>query len=124
MARVPYRRRADAGPEDQAIYDRLETERRRPTPNIFLALAHAPVQLDGLLTYAATLHAAAVPEELGPRLRELAILALAHAKGGEYIAAHHERDALAAGFTTAQRPWSSSDASGLRCSRVCPPCTR
>lgn len=99
MARVPYRTREAAAGEDQQLYDRLEAERRRPTPNIFLALAHAPVQLDGMLTYAKALRSAG---ELGPRLRELVILSLAFAKGGDYIAAHHIADAIKAGFTQAQ----------------------
>lgn len=99
MARVPYRSREIAGDADQALYDRLEAERRRPTPNIFLALAHAPAQLDGLLTYSTALRRA---DELGPRLRELAILAIATAKGGDYIAAHHVADAIKAGFTEEQ----------------------
>lgn len=99
MARVPYRRRHDADGADQAIYDRLDTERKVPTPNIFLALAHAPEQLDGLLTYAKALRSAT---ELGPRLRELVILAIAAAKDGEYVAEHHAQDALRAGFSAAQ----------------------
>lgn len=98
MARVPYRRREDAG-DDTAIFDRLEAERRVPTPNVFLAMTHAPEQLDGLLTYAGALRRAV---ELGPRRRELVILAIAHLKGGAYIALHHENDALAAGLSPAQ----------------------
>jgi AhpD family alkylhydroperoxidase len=98
MARVPYRRREDAG-DDTAIFDRLETERRVPTPHVFLAMTHAPDQLDGLLTYAGALRRAT---ELGPRRRELVILAIAHLKGGAYIALHHEKDALAAGVTPEQ----------------------
>lgn len=70
-----------------------------PTPHIFLALAHAPVQLDGMLTYAGSLRKAS---ELGPRLRELIILAIANARDRDYIALHHEADALSAGFTAQQ----------------------
>lgn len=99
MARVPYRQRPDADVAEQYIYDRLEIERKNPTPNIFLALAHAPTQLDGLLTYARTLRSAT---ELGPRLRELVILGIAAAKGGDYVAEHHKNDALKAGFTEQQ----------------------
>ncbi|KXX55907.1 carboxymuconolactone decarboxylase family protein [Rhodococcus sp. LB1] len=99
MARVPYRHRPDADVAEQYIYDRLEVERKHPTPNIFLALAHAPTQLDGLLTYARTLRSAT---ELGPRLRELVILGIAAAKGGEYVAEHHKHDALKAGLTEQQ----------------------
>lgn len=98
MARVPYRRREDAG-DDTAIFDRLEAERRMPTPNVFLAMTHAPEQLDGLLTYAGALRRAV---ELGARRRELVILAIAHLKGSAYIALHHENDALAAGMSPEQ----------------------
>jgi alkylhydroperoxidase family enzyme len=101
MARVPSRRRADADGDDAAIFDRLETERKMPTPNVFLALAHAPTQLDGLLTYAKSLRQA---HELGPKLRELVILAIASARDGDgdYIALHHEQDALNAGYSPEQ----------------------
>lgn len=100
MAQVPYLSRADAKTREEiAIFDRLEAERKMPTPYIFRALANAPVQLDGLLTYARSLRQA---EELGPRLRELIILSIAYAKGGAYIAAHHEEDALKAGLTADQ----------------------
>lgn len=58
MARVPYRTREAAGGADQQIFDRLERERTTPAPNIFFALAHAPDQLDGLLTYSASLRSA------------------------------------------------------------------
>lgn len=99
MARVPYRRREDVHGKDRAIFDRLEAERRVPTPKIFLALAHAPEQLDGLLTYSKSLRTA---KELGSKLRELLIIAIAHARGGPYIAEAHERDALQAGYTAEQ----------------------
>jgi alkylhydroperoxidase family enzyme len=98
LARVPYRQRSDAR-DDFAIYDRLERERKIPTPNVFLALAHAPAQLDGLLTYAKSLRAAV---ELGKELRELAILSMSYARGGGYISAHHEEDAIQAGITAEQ----------------------
>jgi alkylhydroperoxidase family enzyme len=98
LARIPYRTRSDAG-DDFGIYDRLERERKIPTPNVFLALAHAPVQLDGLLTYAKSLRSAV---ELGKELRELAILSMSYARGGGYISAHHEEDAIQAGITTEQ----------------------
>ncbi len=100
MARVPYRHREDAFDDaERAVFDRLESERKMPTPNIFLALAHAPTQLDGLLTYAKSLRAA---NELGSGLRELVILALATAKSGDYIAGHHTADAIRAGYDETQ----------------------
>lgn len=98
MARVPYLRREDAGEEAQQLYDRLENERRVPTPNVFLALAHAPDQLDAFLTYANSLRSC----DLGPRLRELIILTIGHATGCEYEIAHHEPYALKAGLTQEQ----------------------
>lgn len=98
MARVPYLRRQDAGPAAQPLYDRLETERKLPTANIFLALANAPAQLDGFLTYANTLRAA----ELSPALRELAVLAVGHATRSAYEVAHHHSHALKAGLSEEQ----------------------
>jgi hypothetical protein len=58
MARVRYLRRADAGDANKALFDRLERERKVPTANIFMALAHAPEILDGFLTYANALRSA------------------------------------------------------------------
>ena len=98
VARVPYLHRTDAGDRAQPLYDRLETERRTPTPNIFLALAHAPDQLDAFLSYANTLRTA----ELGPRLRELLVLTVGHVTGCDYEVAHHQSYALAAGLTPEQ----------------------
>jgi AhpD family alkylhydroperoxidase len=98
VARVPYLHRDDAGEHAQPLYDRLEAERRMPTPNIFLALAHAPDQLDAFLSYANSLRAA----ELGPRLRELLILTVGHVTGCDYEVAHHQSHALAAGLTPEQ----------------------
>jgi AhpD family alkylhydroperoxidase len=98
VARVPYLHRDEAGEQAQPLYDRLEAERTTPTPNIFLALAHAPDQLDAFLSYANTLRTA----ELGPRLRELLILTVGHVTGCDYEIAHHQSHALAAGLTPAQ----------------------
>ena len=98
MARVPYLHRDEAGAGAQPVYDRLEAERRMPTPNIFLALTHAPEQLDAFLSYANALRSC----ELGPRLRELLILTVGHATGCEYEVAHHQSYALAAGLTPEQ----------------------
>lgn len=54
MARVKYLQRSDTD-ADQALFDRLERERKVPTANIFRALAHAPQILDGFISYANTL---------------------------------------------------------------------
>ncbi|HKS45842.1 MAG TPA: carboxymuconolactone decarboxylase family protein [Amycolatopsis sp.] len=98
MARVPYLHRHDSAADAQPLYDRLETERGTPTPNIFLALAHAPQQLDAFLSYANSLRNC----ELSPRLRELLILTVGHATGCEYEVAHHRPYALTAGLTAEQ----------------------
>lgn len=98
MARVPYLRRENAGEDAQHLYDRLESERPVPTPHIFLALAHAPDQLDAFLTYANSLRSC----DLGPRLRELVILTIGHATGCQYEISHHEPYALKAGLTREQ----------------------
>ncbi|MEU1183191.1 carboxymuconolactone decarboxylase family protein [Streptomyces sp. NPDC005820] len=98
MARVPYLRREDADEANKPLYDRLEAERKVPTANIFLALAGAPEQLDGFLTYANSLRAG----ELSPALRELAILTVGHVTRSAYEVAHHHSHGLKAGLTEEQ----------------------
>ncbi|MEW2398153.1 carboxymuconolactone decarboxylase family protein [Streptomyces sp. NPDC046862] len=98
MARVPYLRRENADESHKPLYDRLEAERKVPTANIFLALTHAPPQLDAFLTYANSLRAA----DLSPHLRELAILAVGHATRSAYEVAHHQSHGLKAGLTGEQ----------------------
>jgi len=96
MARVKYLSRADS--PNQAIFDRLERERKVPTANIFLALTQTPELLDGFLTYANALRSS----PLSPRLRELAILTVGHVTRSAYEIAHHQSHALKAGLTQAQ----------------------
>jgi alkylhydroperoxidase family enzyme len=96
MARVKYLQRGDSS--NQAIFDRLERERKLPTANIFLALTQTPELLDGFLTYANALRNSA----LSPRLRELAILTVGHLAKSTYEIAHHQSHGLKAGLTQAQ----------------------
>lgn len=96
MARVKYLKRTDSS--NQAIFDRLERERKVPTANIFLALTQAPEQLDGFLTYANSLRSS----PLDPGLRELAILTVGHLSQSRYEIAHHQSHGLKAGLTQAQ----------------------
>lgn len=96
MARVKYLSRADSA--NQAIFDRLERERKVPTANIFLALTQTPELLDGFLTYANALRSS----PLSPRLRELAILTVGHITRSKYEVAHHQSHGLKAGLTQAQ----------------------
>lgn len=98
MAKVPYRSREDAAGADQELYDRLEAERPVPTAHIFLALAHAPEQLNAFLDYANSLRSC----ELDRRMRELLVLTIGHAVGSSYEVAHHEPYALAAGLSPEQ----------------------
>jgi AhpD family alkylhydroperoxidase len=113
MARVPYLRREDAAPGAEAVWQRVEAERKLPTGNIFRALAHAPALLDAFLSYANALRD---ESELDPRLRELAILAVGHATGSEYEIAHHQSHATKAGVTRRQlaeiADFENSDAFG------------
>ena len=99
MPRVPYLSREDATPDTEAVWQRVEAERKMPTANIFRALAHAPALLDAFLSYA---NALLDESELDPRLRELAILAVGHATGAEYEIAHHRSHAIKAGLTQQQ----------------------
>jgi alkylhydroperoxidase family enzyme len=96
MARVKYLNRASS--VNQAIFDRLEKERKLPTANIFLALTQTPELLDGFLTYANALRAS----PLSPRLRELAILTVGHLTNSVYEIAHHQSHGLKAGLTQEQ----------------------
>ena len=96
MARVKYLRRSDS--PNQAIFDRLERERKLPTANIFLALTQTPDMLDGFLTYANSLRSS----PLSPRLRELAILTVGHLTNSRYEIAHHQSHGLKAGLTQTQ----------------------
>ncbi|MCD7442494.1 carboxymuconolactone decarboxylase family protein [Streptomyces lincolnensis] len=98
MTRVPYLRREDADESLKPLYDRLESERKVPTANIFLALTHAPAQLDAFLTYANALRGAG----LSPELRELAILTVGHATRSAYEVAHHQSHGLKAGLSEEQ----------------------
>jgi uncharacterized peroxidase-related enzyme len=111
MARVPYLSHAGATPDTEALWRRVEAERKVPTANIFRALAHAPALLDAFLSYANALRD---ESELEPRLRELAILAVGHATGTEYEIAHHRSHAIKAGVTQQQiadvADFESSDA--------------
>jgi AhpD family alkylhydroperoxidase len=99
VARVPYLSRQDASPDTQAVWQRVEAERKMPTANIFRALANAPALLDAFLSYANALRDRS---ELDPRLRELAILTVGHATQSEYEIAHHQSHALKAGVTSQQ----------------------
>ncbi|MFS8975058.1 carboxymuconolactone decarboxylase family protein [Cupriavidus necator] len=98
MSRVKYLDRSNCAGADQAIFDRLERERKVPTANIFRALANVPEILDQFLSYANALRAS----ELSPKLRELAILTVGHCTGSEYEIAHHQSHGLKAGISEAQ----------------------
>ncbi|MEV6324113.1 carboxymuconolactone decarboxylase family protein [Nocardia sp. NPDC051787] len=99
MARVPYLARTEASADTEALWDRLEAERKMPTANIFRALANAPVLLDAFLSYANALRDGS---ELSPKLRELAILTVGHATRSRYEIAHHQSHARKAGVTPEQ----------------------
>ena len=99
MARVPYLSHQDATTETEAVWRRVEAERKQPTGNIFRALAHAPALLDAFLSYA---NAVRDESDLDPELRELAILTVGHATNSEYEIAHHQSHALKAGVSPEQ----------------------
>jgi len=96
MARVQYLKRSDS--PNQAIFDRLERERKVPTANVFLAMTQAPDLLDGFLTYANALRASC----LNPKLRELAILTVGYCTNSRYEIAHHQSHAQKAGVSDEQ----------------------
>ena len=98
MARVRYLTESDLGETGKPLFERLRSERKVPTANIFLALAHAPQILDQFLSYANSLRGA----QLSPKLREMAILAVGHCTGSEYEIAHHQSHGLKAGMSPEQ----------------------
>lgn len=98
MARVKYLQRSDLAGIDDALFDRLERERKVPTANIFRALAHAPRILDQFLSYANAIRESSI----SPKLRELAILTVGHCTGSQYEVAHHQSHGLKAGISAEQ----------------------
>lgn len=98
MPRIPYLSKSDAGPHAQAVWERVERERKMPTANLFLALANAPDLLDAFISYANALRGCS----LDPRLRELAILTVGYATRSEYEIAHHQSHAAKAGVSAGQ----------------------
>ena len=110
MARVKYLQRSDVAGVNDALFDRLERERKVPTANIFRALAHAPDILDQFLSYANAIRASSI----NPKLRELAILTVGHYTGSVYEIAHHQSHGLKAGISPEQlRAIPDFDASPL-----------
>lgn len=98
MARVKYLQRSDVTGSEDALFDRLERERKVPTANIFRALANAPRILDQFLSYANAIRASSI----SPKLRELAILTVGHCTDSEYEIAHHQSHGLKAGVSAGQ----------------------
>lgn len=98
MARVKYLQRSDLEGANDALFDRLERERKLPTANIFRALANAPVLLDQFLSYANAIRGS----EISPKLREMAILTVGHCTSSEYEIAHHQSHGLKAGISPEQ----------------------
>ena len=98
MARVKYLQRSDLEGANDALFDRLERERKVPTANIFRALANAPALLDQFLSYANAIRAS----EISPKLREMAILTVGHCTSSEYEIAHHQSHGLKAGISAEQ----------------------
>jgi len=100
MARVPYLSREDAATaEAEAAWQRLQTERPLPTGNIFRLTAHAPAILDASLDYGAALRHGT---DIDSKLRELAIVAVAHFTGVDYAFVHHSGPAVMHGVTPEQ----------------------
>ena len=98
MARVKYLQRSDLAGVNDALFDRLERERKVPTANIFRALANAPKLLDQFLSYANAIRAS----DISPKLREMAILTVGHCTASEYEIAHHQSHGLKAGISPEQ----------------------
>jgi alkylhydroperoxidase family enzyme len=80
-----------------AVFDHFRS-RNMPVPNLYRALANAPDLLQGWVDLAWPLRRTAA----NPRLRELAIVHLAHRRGSAYVATHHRRFAERHGATEEQ----------------------
>lgn len=100
MARVKYLDAEDmSSPEEKAAWQRLESERPKPIGAIFRLTAYSPAVLGASLTYGQALRADTVIDD---KLRELAILTVAHTAGVEYAIAHHSGPAVLHGVTPEQ----------------------
>ena len=98
MARLPFRSAAEVSAEQPNILRRLERE-RGSVPNVYRVLAHAPGLADAFRTVSLALRNDSLVD---PRLRELAILTVAHSAPSHYEFAHHRPMALAVGVRAEQ----------------------
>jgi 4-carboxymuconolactone decarboxylase len=97
MARFPY---IDPGasPDADDLYAEIE-RMGRPVLNLYKELANQPPALAAFLEMSRYVRSAS---SLDPGLRELAILATAHALGQDYEVAHHTDAAARAGVSAAK----------------------
>lgn len=86
MIRVPLQSRETVSADQQYIFDLLDRERGTPTAYIFRAMANTPEILAQFIPMANEVRKAA---GLDPKLRELAILAVARALNSAYEFAAH-----------------------------------
>ena len=92
MARLPYVE-ADQSPAAGELYGQIE-RMGRPVLNLYRELANQPPALAAFLEMSRYVRS---ESSLDPGLRELAILATAHALGQEYEVLHHTEAARRAG---------------------------
>ena len=86
MIRVPLQSRESVSGDEQHIFDLLDRERGTPTAYIFRAMAHTPEILAKFIPMANEVRSAA---GFDPKLRELAILAVARTLDSSYEFAAH-----------------------------------
>ena len=109
MARLPYVRAGQSPAVDQ-VYEQIG-RMGRPVLNLYRALANQPPALAAFLEMSRYVRSRS---SLDPGLRELAILATAHALGQDYEVLHHteaaERAGVPAGKVAAMAPGGSLEA--------------
>jgi alkylhydroperoxidase family enzyme len=98
MTRVPHREREELPEEFRGLFDSMSQERGY-VPNLYRTLAHSPVLLRDFVEMTADIRSRTA---LDPRLRELAILAVARVTGAAIQWLSHIPVALAAGVPQEQ----------------------
>lgn len=110
MARVPYVQTAQAHPEVQGLFAKIEANGAKIL-NLYRVVAHSPFAAPHFIRLGSSLLARS---ELSPRLRELAILRIARLSRSAYEWTQHVPVAREAGVTEAQikamTRWKSSSA--------------
>lgn len=99
MSRVPYPTREEFPVEYLPAYDQMLRERGNPATHVWLAIANVPNLLGPMLDFTKEMRFGSVVDQ---RLRELAIMTVAHVTRSHYEYDHHLVFALKEGVRRAQ----------------------